>query len=754
MLATSAAFATLVTGAEYYGAWRVQIALPAAASAYDDVTLTVSQVECGGDTTTDQPEGSRMQVGLPSLRCSFTVAGLVDRTDESKTAEWLFSPYSTTSPLYHSDALYSVVTVDFGVYTSTSAGTPEYVRKFTGVVDSYEVNEDGSVSFVCVDGMRSRLRSVPASPPVITAPPYNAGLTSEFAVDALLRAATKQAVSSWPAQRSQCVLAVGMRTSLWPELGAIDTTVIPSGYQFAPGVNGSALAAPIVVSPLRWTLAAPIGATVFIECWVTISGAGVAVALIRGGSVDHFGLDIDPTVGVRAKMQLNGSPYVFSTATGAITGEHYVAVAATLPAVGASTATGTIYIDNSSTAFSITTVGSRSSFSWSSLELVSDTTNLIEALQVTTESSPTPNNGFVPQAVLDPSLNPLTVVPAVDAGDPWQVIQQIADAELGVAGGDESGIFRFYNRNTLRGVTSQRDITSASSLTGLGSQETTAAGVINHCTVEYTPWDFAATRSTVWSAAAPLKVAKRSTRVIKARSEGLFANLDTGLSNLSDGSGDTANSHYRASIDKYGTAEHPGGFTITVTQSDSQTALVTVTNPTAQDAWFVSPANYVDLTVGTPLLRLAALVVTQSDALVADFAYPPDPSTTRFGEQATQVSGNQWIQDDDTALDLTTDIVVDQCVPRPNLTSVSIVPDPRIQLTDVVHLIDPDRTGVDEYARVFGWTITWEASSEPGGEMTYDMTLDARTLAPPGGWLMGVTGRSEIGSTAYVYSGA
>jgi hypothetical protein len=69
---------------------------------------------------------------------------------------------------------------------------------------------------------------------------------------------------------------------------------------------------------------------------------------------------------------------------------------------------------------------------------------------------------------------------------------------------------------------------------------------------------------------------------------------------------------------------------------------------------------------------------------------------------------------------------------------------PGCKLIDVVRIQDPDVTGMDEYARIFGWTIDWDLSS-------FNMTIDARTLAAPGGWIMGVAGRSEIGSTAYVY---
>jgi hypothetical protein len=87
------------------------------------------------------PASTRLEVGYPAMSCTFTLSGLVDLTDESKTAGWLFGPYQATSPLYRKDALYAPVTVDVGLNTDAAAGsatqgTPEYVRKFTGKVDA------------------------------------------------------------------------------------------------------------------------------------------------------------------------------------------------------------------------------------------------------------------------------------------------------------------------------------------------------------------------------------------------------------------------------------------------------------------------------------------------------------------------------------------------------------------------------------------------------------------------------------------
>jgi hypothetical protein len=50
---------------------------------------------------------------------------------------------------------------------------------------------------------------------------------------------------------------------------------------------------------------------------------------------------------------------------------------------------------------------------------------------------------FTPKAVLDPSLNTSVRVINEVTGDTYSVIQQFADAEMAVAGGDEAGTFRF-----------------------------------------------------------------------------------------------------------------------------------------------------------------------------------------------------------------------------------------------------------------------------------------------------------------------
>jgi hypothetical protein len=363
--------------------------------------------------------------------------------------------------------------------------------------------------------------------------------------------------------------------------------------------------------------------------------------------------------------------------------------------------------------------------------------------------------GFTPAAVLDPSLNSAVRVVTAVEGDTYALIQQLAGAELAVAGGDEAGNFRFYNRETLQSIASVRDVTSATSLRRLGEMRQSVASVVNHATVDYAGWALVDGDRLLYEAPAPIRIPGGQTIVLTPTLDApsvLFGNVESAaLQVLPDGS--SADGFWlRCSTTKAGTAAfNPNLISRTVRQIAANRLAITLTNLGGTDCWLVSSAGYLDVPAGTPLLRISGQVWGQSGAGTADVQYPPvaadgsgGAASSRFGDQVHQISGNPWIQDFASATLLAQDIVRDQYAPRPDLTGVEIVPDPRLQLTDVIRLRDPDGTLLDEYARIFGWKITWSTDE-------YTMTLDARTLAAPGGWIMGVAGRSEIGSTAYVY---
>jgi hypothetical protein len=279
-------------------AWKASLALPG--GVFSDASLAISALELDESTTTDMPDGTRLQAGYPARTLSMTLAGnLVDTSGATITAAAAFGPYNSASPFYRQRLIDTPVTVWLGLYPPGAAGTPELLQKFTGTVSGYTCETDGTVALTCVDGS-NQLRTITDIPAVDTQPPLNAGLTSEYAVDALLRGATSQAISSWPAQRPSVVLAAGMRTSVWPEVGSLISSI--TAPQYVPGVFGSALgmntlqSGGAITAATNWGFASTIaGADLFFETWLTDSTA-TDIDLIFASALSSATLAADFTI--------------------------------------------------------------------------------------------------------------------------------------------------------------------------------------------------------------------------------------------------------------------------------------------------------------------------------------------------------------------------------------------------------------------------------------------------------------------------
>lgn len=730
MLATTSGYQQMIGGHTVSGpVARLQITLP---SGVTDVSATVTKLSIDASTTSDMPSGTRIAAGYPSMGLSFSLADVAG----------LFAPYNTGSAMFRLTALKCAVTVDVGTFPPGCNGVAEWLRKFTGSIDSYQCNTDGSVDFTCIDN-RNLLRSLPDIAAVVTAPPYNAGLTSEFAIDALLRAATGYTYSSWPAIRSQCVLAVGCRASLWPEVGALVTSTPFVGDQgFSPGVFGSALfntantvgdGYSAIYQPIQ-----AVGTVLRIEGWCKVlnpSGSYPTITIGDATQADYVQIGLGAAPGYFTGDLIHAFDNTRSYSS------YYFAVVITLPAVGGTTWRFDSQINGATfTSGSLTRSTGRNAAVWQTVTVGPGTTATIEALQITTEAALAPaNNAFVPQAVLDQSLNTLQVTPAL-SGDPWQIIQQAADAEAAVAGFDESGIFRFTNRNTLAASPVTRTITSKVSLKAL-QIAVTGASFANHVTVPYTPWIFAAP-NLVYTATAVYQIPKRTSAsapkvwTVTLPDGALVAQVDATASKLPNAHVTTdGNSWFRASADPAGLNEATG-VTVTINQTSSGQIQIIATNSSGVDAWLISPANYIDIAVGTPSLWVGGIAVSQADAINVD-------QSVDTADTAISISPNSWLQDDATATQLAFDLLDDLYYARPDLTGIDVVPDPAIQLMDRVRVTDTDRTGVDEYAIVWGWTLTL-------AKQAWAMTVDARTIAAPGQWILDDDVRSILDSTTYI----
>jgi hypothetical protein len=747
-LTATADYQTSIGGRQVTMVVQATVTLPG--SGLLDLTGALTDVSLSCAMATPMPAGVRAPSGDTTLNGTITISGTVVVSGQTMTVADLFDRSNTASPLYRLSARDCKITYAYGPRIRGQA-VAELKTQADGWVSDYTLDRQaGSVAFTVTD-VPPTWDQTPAIPPVITDPPYNAGMTSEFAMDHLIR--LMDGVSSWPALRPNCVLAVGFRSSIWAEVGALQTAdQVPV---FCNGAFGSAICTNLTNT---YTLASTVGTTVFHQFWTTnltgVSGsqATSAIGFVQAGtgSID-FNTLLNVT-NTTTTVTVQGTAVQFPIALDS--GPHCIEAAVTLPPVGGTAGSGTVWVDGVAHPFTVT----------GSIARLPDVTSVaafavgggatFEAWQITTETAPTPTGtSFYPHFVCDTSLNPLTAVPAIDKGTaPWDVLETIAGAECGLIqripdpNDPTGGQLRFTNRRTLLGYNPARGrtITSLDSLKAY-TDHTPPSAAIRTIEVPYSEWDFGKA-GLIWSAAARKKIKANSTvtwkQVLPAGA--LAATIDTTVSLLpttgypSSGGG----SYYLASIDAAGTAAHPG-LTITLTLLSPDTVLISVQNSQAQDAWLSVPGTYTGpLDVGSPALWIGGIPATVGQEALAT-------AHVGSGLGVLSVPSNPYIQDHDTALTLAQFLLNQLSTDVDDFPGVALIPDGTILCGDMEHV-------TDQYGHLDDWMVVWawthQASWQPGQPATFDMTVDLHPLGPPGAWLIGFPGRSEIGQTTYVYA--
>ncbi|HET6915646.1 MAG TPA: hypothetical protein VFH56_06100, partial [Acidimicrobiales bacterium] len=678
-------------------------------------------------------------------------------TDETQNAAWFFNVNDPTSPMYRQAVKGLLTTLDLGVQAYGSAS--ELLRVFTGRVSSVTLDHAaGTVALDVVD-LAADWDVLPAIPSVVTVPPFNAGLTSEFVLDLIARSMPVSPRYSWPAIRPNCIVAAGLRTSLWPEVGTLDTAYSQPIPSFIAGPYGSWLSdfdsTGTLSNYITWDCTLPAGAaSVYVEflvCNVASGGAinlllGSRAANVYGGQTryDVTGLSINVT---NTKVSVAGDRTLASISTTLGDGAHKVAFAGTYN-FSTWAWSGTLYLDGQSQAFTEAQLDNQSPDTFNLLG-VSVAGAGIAGLQVTSETAPTYTN-FAPTAIIDSSLSPLQVPPPIDAGaQAWDVIQQIAAAELGYARFDGAGNFRFSNRDTLQQQTAFRQVRSDSSLKTLR----TVVGDFTEyqrVQVDYSDWWFKKT-ATVLAPQGAWKIPAGTTQTfLRDLGDTVAAQVLSPVQPwTTDGQGgepsDKTASYYRASRDKYGNTEHGyGTLSVTVETITPSRIAVTVQNSGGYDAWLVSPANYINLDVGSPALWVRGTPVVTDSPTIVEATYDPNgalyPAPT-----------NPYRQDRDTAQTVAQYLLQQLHAAIPDYPGVEIIPDPRIEVGDKITLMDPDLSKAASMD-----VIVW-GSSVNFGSGAWSQSLNVRAIAPPGAWLLGVAGASELGDgagtvgTAYLY---
>lgn len=746
-LVASSQLRTTILGQEYVV--DATLTLPdLPASPYVDFTRCLKAVSLSTNMDTDVPDGVRPPSGLDYTGGTFVLGGFVDPTDETKTVSWLFDPDNANSPLYHLTINDCRVLFTFGAYTGGSP-TAEMPTRFDGYVNGYDLDPQTGTVALNVSDVPPSWRSTPSIPGVITVPPYNAGLTGEFAMDQLIRAMDGD--SSWPATRPQCVLSVGMRTSVTPEVGTLGNQFAQPIPIFGPGAFGSALVGADNsaggYSGLLYNLAGNVNDDAFLELEIGDTPGSATIELGLGGATDDtIFLDI---TGTGLTLSTGHGSYTWTTTLGA--GKHYISAKVHWP-LGSNSWSVTFTKDAATNSSGTQTSAHTrhepfitASVGWVASVFASS----VEAVQVTTETAPASNYGFVPHFVCDPSLNPLDAVPPVAAdpnNSPYSVLQSIAGAENGFIRRQHSpsrtdGVWVFTNRVNLLGQAVADPITSNESIKTLGTS-VPASSYSRTIRVPYTGWSFD-DPAPIWTIPGKKKVPAGQTLVWQQKINQLAAAIDGTVNVLPTGASAPTGgaSWYAASRDRNGLVSH-GDMTVTARLLQPDLIEITAANPGQFDAWFVVPGDaYTVLTAGTPSLWIGGTPATQMGEAVVQRPYGD-------GKGVLTLSSNPYIQDHDTAAALGDFWLNQLYVSYRDLANVSIVPRADLDIADLRRLTETNAGYFDDYVLIWGWSLDIEFPSiGDGSGGTFDMAVSAKAIAPPGAPLGGqIPNRFEVGS--------
>lgn len=762
MQSASGTFASTVVGVAMSVDATVTVSLPAAASAYNDLTPGVESIKIDEALTTDAPAGTRAATGRAAASADVVLA--------SPELCALLNPYNSASPLYRKTVENLPIVIRYGIEGET-------LVKFTGVVQSYEVDmAAGTVALACVDNRgtargRIALPSFLAKRTTASAVVGSPGLAAVYVADQLMRSA---GYHSCPRPRSKTLVYASMHGSAYPEYIAGN-----GGARIADRASGAWSARETVdMVAGRWNSQVPPNSLLSIgllesnaylwaqgsaSTWGVYISFWIYVGAATGGDTELAWYSVSgPLEFVQMRVMQNGTAirvqmrggrpgpgtYVDRTTAATpttINGWVHIAARFLYYAASPTLQQEQAWVNGTAGTPASVSVGALSASSTGMIESMGGIANVpVEVLQVGYDTTVGPGDDitFTPTAYLEATPETLTLVPGFAPGtDPFDALQQFADAVQGVVRFDELGALRFTARKTLRGGAVARPVSSGTSLKKL---TTSVDGAARHDRITLPLAQWADDRTGYgWSADTAITLDPRETKVIRVVSDTpLIVYPVTQMVVNTTGVPTTYQGDFRMSTTADGISSSimpdATSLTVRVKVMSPFEMTVTITSNLGVKVWLVAPAGDLIYTQpGTPVLRLPGVgleAVSAPDSIEA---------VRSNGDRLLALPATPFCQNA-TAAYRVEDVLSDLYRPRPMWAGTSIVPDARLQLGDRVAISDPYVNGlVAEEGAVVGMTHDLSYGS-------WEQELDIRTSASPGGWILSRAGRGEIGSTDYI----
>ena len=316
-------------------------------------------------------------------------------------------------------------------------------------------------------------------------------------------------------------------------------------------------------------------------------------------------------------------------------------------------------------------------------------------------SRPPPNrasaawdNNFTPTAEVHASSaidNRLEAAP-IAREEGWALLQQLATADFSTALFDEAGMPHWWPRDrwtTAPYTTSQATLRASRELKELATTE--AVDQVRNKIILRAKVPQILAQQTVWKLPAIQSIAAGSSKTLFANLQQPVGNIDTGVA-----FGTTlGSSRYLAGTRRDGQGTSVSNLDFTVTQMDPEAVRIVIDNPNAFTVYTAGDENDSALYSGRPYLWIDGQKVefgADSDGATGDARVEATDTTSiaRFGEHILEVPDSDFRQDPDDLQTLADDLLTDLADPKPAITDIPIVADPRLQLGDRVTITDPD----------------------------------------------------------------
>lgn len=588
-----------------------------------------------------------------------------------------------------------------GTLVGVVMGTAEdgTCQKFTGLIDSSSGQSGESVSSELLDHIDRMNRTASVEPLLAVMPPITPGgelrrigVMAEYAANLAMRAC---GYYTTPPVNGSTVLSVPAQGSIWPELGTVTAATAadtyPSVWSAPWGLSTADFTATFTpdggqtpTAPLLIGLAVP-GTHAGIAHATARYGAGGTVrlhvradrrvtAFVGGVEVAFIAPSTDPWV--RVTLLVKNGVVTLSTDTG-------------LTATGSGTPSGTSAL--------------------SSVDMVADAASRVAGLQVghpATTAEETAYTDFVPNARIRKGQlgGYLTALPRVEPTMVLSLLSNISKATLSPFWLDEDGVLQWAQSDVLRNQVPVVTLTAKDSLYSIG-WETALAHARSIVEVKSgSPIISASTAPniTVWEGRGEeLLPGQVSEDVVSAPSGEDWIMVDETLSRIgSDPAG--FNQGWGTWVGGIITPDPEtiqwAGIELSVTLSRLRDNVYVVSHTAAASTtgtiYLKTPDAQAVTAIwrqwrgrGMPIIRAHAKVkwldVTETSTITG-----PDDAPALIHD------AGRWVQR--SAVGWMADYLAEHATkPTPVITGLEVVPDHRVQLGDVVRILDPDDMGVD-----------------------------------------------------------